>query len=194
MLNKEKLETLLNLFGKLLEEKGEKLSLIICGGSALILSHFIKNRTVTRDIDILATVEEKSDTFTLKPLPFFAEKIIQEIASTLKLPSDWLNSRAFPLTKDLPEGFQKRLIRKEYGKNLTVYLLGRKDQIFFKLYATIDQGPGKHFDDLMELNPTKEELYEASLWCMRQDTSIEFKNVLKDFLEKIGLNDVAQQL
>jgi hypothetical protein len=48
----------------------------------------------------------------------------------------------------LPEGFVSRLFQKDYGRRLTVYFAGRKDQIHFKLYAAVDRG-GYHIDDLL---------------------------------------------
>lgn len=36
----------------------------------------------------------------------------------------------------------------EAADRLTVYLASRYDQIHLKLYTLVDQGPGKHEDDL----------------------------------------------
>ena len=70
----------------------------------------------------------------------------------------------------LPTNFEKRLLRKEYGKNLSIYYISRIDQIYFKLYASVDRG-GYHLDDLKKLNPDSYELYNASKWCMTHDIS-----------------------
>jgi hypothetical protein len=43
----------------------------------------------------------------------------------------------------LPDGFVDRLQRRDFGEGLVVYLASRYDQIHFKLYAAVDQGPGK---------------------------------------------------
>ena len=48
----------------------------------------------------------------------------------------------------LPEGFKERLQTKIYGQELTVHYISRVDQIHFKVYASVDSGPGRHVDDL----------------------------------------------
>nr|WP_201327832.1 hypothetical protein [Thermotomaculum hydrothermale] len=128
-------------------------------------------------------------------MPEFFTDLINEVSQTLGLPENWINDQAFSLNSGiLPEGIEDRLIKRSYGENLIVYFLDKKDQIFFKLYATIDQGPGKHYQDLMELKPSEEELFQASLWCIKQDPSPEFKNILKDFLRKIGYGKIADRI
>lgn len=58
----------------------------------------------------------------------------------------------------LPEGFEQRTTTRRFG-GLALHLAGRKDQIFFKLYANADQGPGsKHAVDLVKLKPSPLEL------------------------------------
>ena len=195
MLNREDIEELFVLLNNLLEERNKKISLVICGGSSLILTGLIKKRVFTQDIDVLGTIPENKKPQELQPIPAFLQDLISEISKTLNLPEDWINDRAHSLTKgNLPEGFENRLIEKTYGKNLTIYFLSRIDQIFFKLYATIDQGAGKHFQDLMELNPSEDELLKASLWCIKQDPSTEFKEILKDFLRKTGYEKIADRI
>jgi len=83
----------------------------------------------------------------------------------------------------LPPGFMKRLHVRKY-KGLTVYLADRFDQICFKLYASVDQGPqSKHFFDLQSLKPSPQELREAREWCLTQDVSSSFE---KDLDQAIG--------
>lgn len=70
----------------------------------------------------------------------------------------------------------------------SLVLLGYLDQIFFKLYATVDQGPtSKHFADLNRLKPTHDELLTASKWCLTQDVSLEFSLMLKEALSALGV-------
>lgn len=60
--------------------------------------------------------------------------------------------------------------------DLIVHLADRFDQICFKLYPTVDQGPSsKYFADLKLLKPTVIELEEAKLWCITHDVSETFR-------------------
>ena len=75
-----------------------------------------------------------------------------------------------------------------------MHFLSRYDQIHFKLYAAVDQGAGKHFDDLLALNPTEEEVEQAARWSMTHDVSEGYRKVLKDLLKHIGYSDVSERL
>lgn len=92
-------------------------------------------------------------------------------------------------TLDCPS-FLDRLERRDYGEGLTVYLASRYDQIHFKLYALVDQGPGKHEDDLRSLQPTDEELLIAAHWARTHDTSEPFAAILGQVLSHLGVGDV----
>ena len=87
----------------------------------------------------------------------------------------------------------KRLTLKKYGKNLSIGFISRHDQIFFKLYASIDRG-GYHVDDLIKLKPTEKELLYACKWVCEQDTSKAFAILLQSMLKQIGFKDVAGKL
>lgn len=93
----------------------------------------------------------------------------------------------------LPKGLQKRLVRKEYGEKLTISFISRLDQVYFKLWASVDRG-GYHIEDLMALTPTANELFDAACWTMEKDVSEGYLMVLKDFLKAIGFEDVALKL
>ena len=87
-----------------------------------------------------------------------------------------------------------RVITREFGRKLTIHFMGRYDQIHFKLYAAVDQGAGKHFDDLLALNPTPDELEQAARWSMTHDVSEGYRQVLKGLLNHMGFEDVAKRL
>lgn len=89
----------------------------------------------------------------------------------------------------LPEGFIDRLERRDYGDSLTVYFASRYDQIHFKLYALVDQGPGKHETDLQALSPTEEELLAAARWSTSHDPSQGYAQMLRDVLTHLGVDD-----
>jgi len=114
------------------------------------------------------------------------------VARDFGLPTEWLNpGPAGLLTFGLPEGFAERLERREYGAGLVVHLASRYDQIHFKLYAAVDQGPGKHEADLRVLAPTEAELVAAARWSRLQDPSEGYAGVLRGALKSFGVTDVA---
>lgn len=82
----------------------------------------------------------------------------------------------------MPDGFIDRAERRDYG-GLEALLASRLDQIHFKLYACVDQGPrSKHTADLLLLTPAIEELDAAAAWCRRQDPSPAFAGQLEQAL------------
>jgi hypothetical protein len=63
------------------------------------------------------------------------------------------------------------------------------DQIHFKLYALVDQGAGKHEQDLRALTPTTEELIQAAQWTRTHDPSEGFREMLERALRYLGVED-----
>jgi hypothetical protein len=113
----------------------------------------------------------------------------------MDLASNWLNNGPADLFEmGLPEGCVDRLESRSYGSHLVVWFVGRLDQIHSKLYASADQGAGRHVDDLIALRPTAEELLMAARWAFSQDVSPGFRTVVKDMLSKLGYEGVAIQL
>ena len=199
MLNKSNIENSLVLLGKRLEiEKLEPIEIIVCGGSALIIMDLIK-RTFTKDVDMVGFLKKNANgDYAVEEcavLPAKMAEVIKQISKDLGLEENWLNSGPAGLVRfGLPAGFIDRLYAKQYSSVLTVHFISRVDQIFFKLYAAVDSGPGRHIDDLMDLKPTAEELFNAATWAVTQDSSDGFKIVLKDMLEKIGYGKVAERI
>ena len=123
---------------------------------------------------------DKGEFISAKPLPNPLVQAIQDVRVALNLSEDWINTCPSDLlTLGLPEGFKNRMNTIRHG-GLTIHLAGRFDQICFKLYATVDQGPNsKHFADLKYLKPSEAELEEAKLWCITHDVSEGFLCDLK---------------
>ncbi|MCK5399480.1 hypothetical protein KAJ26_05610 [bacterium] len=197
MKDREELDRILTLLAEKLELEDLGVYIIfVIGGSALLYKGL--SSRPTKDVDIIAFGKMKENTLTLtsaKPFPEELKKISGEIAEDLGLVADWLNPGPTDLLEfGLPEDFVQRCEKKEYGKNLTVYFIDRYDQIHFKLYAAADQGPGRHLQDLLDLNPEKEEISSASKWTIRQDPSEGFKKVLKEMLCELGYEDVAERI
>jgi hypothetical protein len=114
------------------------------------------------------------------------------VARDFDLPADWLNAGPADMFRfGLPDGFAGRLTRRDYGPCLTVRFASRFDQSHFKLYAVVDQGPGKHEQDLRALEPTREELLSAARWSRTQDPSDGYLTVLVQALAHFGVEDDA---
>jgi hypothetical protein len=106
------------------------------------------------------------------------------------LGKNWLNiGPASLLEMGLPPGFIERLHIRKY-KGLTLYLADRFDQICFKLYASVDQGPqSKHYADLRALIPTPDELHQAKNWCITQDVSANFEKDINQVIENVNASN-----
>ena len=184
-------QALMLLHERLAFADAPKVSLVVCGGSALIATGLV-SRT-TQDVDVLAMLRDE-DLIDPEPMPDYLISAAEATARTLRLPADWLNCGPADLFRmGLPEGTKERLIRMPVGERLTIFYVSRIDQIFFKLYAAVDRG-GYHIEDLLLLKPTSEELYEAAKWTMTHDVSEGFKMMLCQLLTELGFEDVSQRL
>jgi len=183
--DKASADRLLNALGEQLMAAGERYELVVIGGSGLLALGIIER--ATRDIDIVA-LRASDGLGTAEPLPEGLRAARDRVARDFSLPADWLNPGPTDLLDfGLPEGFVDRLERRDFGEGLAVYLASRYDQIHFKLYALVDQGPGKHEDDLRALSPTEEELIAAAAWSKSQDPSEGYARVLRDVLTHLGV-------
>ena len=195
-LDREALEQALrSLAIRLDENDAEPVELVVCGGSALILSGLM-TRT-TRDVDVVALIKQ-GVLCAPDPLPADLVRAIQEVAEDLNLPGNWLNNgpsrgEGGLFQMGLPAGFADRLHCIRYSDRLTVHFIHRTDQIHFKLYAAVDRG-GYHISDLKALAPSPEEIMQAARWAMTHDVSEGFVLVLKTLLRSIGYEDVADKL
>jgi hypothetical protein len=174
------LQRSLETLGSYLSDKGLQYEVVAIGGGALLLLGCIIRPT--KDLDIVALMD-RNELISAHPLPAPLLTAIREVGSALKLPADWVNSAPADLWRmGLPEGFQERLDPLHYS-GLTLYCASRFDQICFKIYASVDQGPdSKHFEDLKRLKPTPEELQKAGTWCKTHDVSEEFARTLNEAL------------
>jgi len=191
-------ELVLSALGEQLESLLDKpVELLVCGGSALNVLGLV--RRATKDVDILAYIgrSEKGETFLIKADSLTPELVIaaKKVARDFNLPDDWLNTGpASAVDLGLPNAFMQRATTRVFGNKLAIHFLGHYDQIHFKLYAAVDQGAGKHLDDLLVLKPTSEEIESAARWSMTHDVSDGYKQNLKDLLKYIGFEDVAERL
>lgn len=190
----DKLNTALSLLNsRISQSTKDSIGLVVCGGSALIATNLVAR--TTKDVDVLAITDlDEKKMIDAVSLPPFLIKAADEVASTLNLPADWLNSGPADLFRmGLPVGFSDRLIEHKYGQSLTVFYIGRTDQIHFKLYASVDRG-GYHIDDLMQLEPSEEEMIQAGLWTQTHDVSEGYSELLRMLLRELGYKHAAEKV
>ena len=193
------LENLEKVFSALSRQIGAQgggpVGLVVCGGTALAALGLVVR--TTKDVDVLAYAEETEKGIKIvkiQEFPQWFKDAARVVARDFGLPDNWINlGPASQVESGLPKGFESRLVRRVYGEYLTVYFIGRLDQIFFKLYASVDRND-YHVQDLFSLNPTGEEMESAARWVLTQDVSEEFRLVLRDFLEKHGYGAVAGRI
>jgi hypothetical protein len=181
------LPMVLAALGELLTARGLHYEAIAIGGGALLLLGYITR--ATRDLDLLALVESGRLT-QITELPAALAEAVEDTARRFGLTEDWLNAKPSSLLDlGLPAGFSERLETRRYG-GLTLGVAGRGDQIAFKLYAAVDQGPAsKHVDDLWALAPTRDELIGAARWTRTHDPSEGFQGELRKALRHFGITD-----
>jgi hypothetical protein len=184
MFEADSLRQALTTLGTLLADRNLRYELVACGGDGLLLLGII--RRPTKDLDALALVE--GDEYRIaRPLPAPLVEAIDDTARALGLASDWLNpGPTDQLRFGLPDGFRERTSRHVFG-GLTLFLAGRFDQVCFKLYAAADNAPNsKHVTDLLDLDPSDNELDEASSWVKHQDTSTDFATFVDAVIAHLG--------
>lgn len=187
-------EQALAALGEWLEQEGgEPLGVVILGGTALILLGIVERGT--SDVDLLALADPidrgHGGSPTIRPpepLPRRLRDGVRRIARDFQLSENWMNvGLAAQWKTGLPEGLAERLEWRQFGA-LHVGLVSRYDLIFFKLYAAADS-PGTesvHFQDLVTLDPSDQELAEAEQWVRSQDPSPAFQSLLDQALEAVN--------
>lgn len=180
------LENALVMLGQRLSRSKQHYEVVAIGGASLVLLGYIDR--ATKDLDLVA-VMTAGRLISAKPLPQGLLKEIAEVGTALEIGENWVNAGPTALLETgLPEGFEERLVIRRY-EGLTIHFAGRLDQICFKLYAAVDQGPtSKHFVDLKQLTPTYDELLIANKWCLTQDVSLDFSTMLVQTLSALGVN------
>lgn len=179
-------DQLLHALGEQLTAHGESYTLAVVGGSALLALGLISRPT--RDVDVLAIVENH-EFVSAQPLPATLLDAAHTVARDFGLPDEWLNPGPTSLLDlGLPDGFYERAQHRIYGPGLEILFASRVDQIHLKLYATVDQGAGKHLKDLEALQPSGQELLDAANWSRSHDPSEGYLSVLKHVLSHFGVD------
>jgi hypothetical protein len=184
----------INALGEILASEGESAAIVVVGGTAMIIQGFVER--ATSDVDVIAIGKdakggEKRSIEPPEPLPELLMRAISRVARDFNLPADWMNTTAgLQWETGLPPGFATRIHWRQHG-GLWLGLADRHDLIMMKLYAAADsEGPSSvHFQDLLALEPTNDELEAAARWARSQDTSSEFAGILGQVVKeamKIG--------
>ncbi len=192
MLNQSLLEESLAVLGEALAERGVTFEIVAVGGGSLLLLGLISRPTA--DLDVVALIEAGC---YVKPaiLPADLADAVRATARVMGIREDWINAGpAALLDLGLPAEFANRTVERRYG-GLVVHLAGRRDQVFLKLYAAVDQGPSsKHFQDLVALSPSREELLDAARWAITHDPSPGFRSELLKALAGLGVDDADRHI
>jgi hypothetical protein len=192
-------EALKRLNAKMVYAELEPVELVSCGGASLNLMGLV-SRT-TGDVDIICAVEVstkgKVRRLTKMAMPARFTELVAEVGREMGLKKDWLNFGPAPLMDfGLPDGLEKRLKRQSYGKCLALHVISRLDQIHLKIYAAMHPKTRieTHLGDLMEMEPTEAEAGAAVDWLLKRKTSADFRRKLKEVLDRIGHEKLAENI
>ncbi len=177
----------LGTLGAVLESRRQRFEVVAIGGGSLLLSGLIHR--ATKDLDIVAVVDA-GELRSAEPFPRALKEAAQDVALTLGLAPDWLNPGPTSLLSfGLPEGFAGRMCQRDFA-GLVVHLAGRFDQICFKFFAAVEQGPrSKHAQDLGRLSPTHADLLAAAQWARSHDPSDGFRLISRQTLAAFGVEE-----
>ena len=179
------LEVALSQLGRLLAARGQHFSVIVIGGSALLMGGWISRPTV--DVDVVG-LGDRANLEKARPLPQALLDAVEDVAAAQGLPATWLNSGPTDLLDwGLPQGFFDRCETRFYD-GLTVRVAGHLDLVCTKFYAVADQGStGRHIDDLRALSPSNDDLRFAAEWARTQDPSDAFAAIADQVLRHFGV-------
>ena len=181
----EGLEEALSTLGEVLSSRGLHCRFLIAGGSGLLLLGMVDRPTA--DVDILAAVADHGYEF-IDELPEPVAEAVRDVGDGLGLGPRWVNTGPAGLVHGgLPDGLAERVEVRRYG-GLEIHVPGREDYVCFKLYAAVDLTErSKHFQDLLALSPSRDELLFAARWTRSHDPSPGFASELRRLLALLGV-------
>jgi len=185
------LQALAALGAKLEMHETKTVSLLICGGAALNISGHLTRATA--DIDVLGRSGSAGE---FAEMPEWLYAFAEEVAAELSLESGWLNDAALSVAQmGLPKGILSRAEKRSFGNSLEIAIASRMDLIALKCFAALDAKAGKkHLGDLVDLNPTQEEMSFATDWLLDRPTSPEFRKIVRQLCEVLGHSDLAERM
>lgn len=140
-----------------LAELGEKRTLVVCGGGALLVADAIDR--VTRDIDVIAP-----------ELDSVLKGLASSIGKRHGLEEGWINNGPASLARDLEPGWRDRTEAVYKGMALTLEALGRKDFLASKLFAFCDREE-QDLEDILGMAPAWSEIEPLRSWLLDRDGS-----------------------
>ncbi len=145
----------------------------------------------TDDVDVIAQAEEAGSAKKVRllppePLAEALQRAIVRVARDFGLPETWMNTEIGAQWQlGLPPWLNDDITWRRYG-GLNVGLVGRRTLVALKLFAAIDQGPRSvHYQDLITLAPTTEELEGVIMWVKTQDASEAFTLMLDQVIDHV---------
>jgi hypothetical protein len=185
-IGRTQLEAALTALGELLKARRLHYEVVLVGGGNLILRGLIA-RPTTKDLDVLGGWTP-AGIVPIRPMPAPLRDAVIDVGRAFGLADDWLNTGPDSLLDlGLPDGFVDRLERRDYG-GLVAWLAGRFDMACFKLYAAVDQGSrSRHFQDLRDLGPERDDLLAAARWATSHDPSPGFRRLLVETLRALDI-------
>ena len=192
-IGRAQLEAALTALGELLTVRGLHYEVVLVGGGNLILRGLIA-RPTTKDLDLIGEWTPEG-VAPIRPMPEPLRDAVIDVGRAFGLADNWLNTGPDSLLDlGLPDGFVERLERRDFG-GLVAWLAGWFDMVCFKLFAAVDQGPrSRHFQDLGELGPGRDDLLEAARWAIGHDPSPGFRSLLIDTLCALDVEDADASL
>lgn len=187
-LDRDDIVELLTALGELLGSRGQRHELVLVGGASLLLRGAISRST--RDADVVAG-RTGDQIVPLASLPEDLDLAVRAVGEAYGVAPTWLNTGPQSLMDlGLPDGFESRLDRRDFGQGLVIWLAGRFDLVCLKLYAAADQWPtrGRHLQDLRALAPAPDDLLTAARWARGHDPSPGFRDAqLRPVLGELGV-------
>lgn len=167
-----------------LETISESVSIVVVGGASLAMQGVIQR--TTEDVDVIARINSEGELHPASPFSQGFMQAISKVARDFGLDKNWLNCVIDNQWKTgLPPGMSNDISWTDFG-HLKVGMVGRAGLIPLKLFAVVDSEPGsKHWNDLLKLNPSVEELDNASSWVSTQDASTLFQSMLNEVVHEL---------
>ena len=167
-------------FDRYLADVGLSFDAIVIGGSALCLLG-VTDRP-TRDFDVLAPLLSAEVSSGARSFARAQREL------NVDLGDDWLNNGPMQLTEVLPSDWRIRVQPLFKGSALVLDTLGRPDLLKTKLFALCDRGTD--LSDCLALEPTADELTEATPWLVVQDANPDWTShvtaTLTDLRRRLG--------
>jgi len=153
-----------------LAKHGEKRTLFVCGGVALIVMKTVNRET--RDVDVVAP-----------PIDPLLSQIAKKVGEEFGLRENWLNNGPESLERDLNPGWRDRSTPIFKGKALELQSLGREDLLASKLFAFCDREDD--LEDVLQLKPSKDELEKLLPWVLKRDGSPYWQKRVEDCFSRL---------